>query len=203
MARWLPWLLLLCSHAVSACGARTDTAETIEGADETDSGTRITDAGVARPDTFVPPPPPPPVMCRGRDDVGGFFGAVPLGDIAFPFVVAGIEEPGTHSCPRLFIRAGEDPTFSGSYLEIQVPYATDGSDLDPGPREGFMDVYIGGEVWSEPLFVDVLRADGLFDPDVPREERRAIAVVSHHDATTDLEGIVMEAEYCYDFAICI
>ena len=193
MRPWLPLALVL----VSACGARTDTAVAIDAGAETDAVAPLRDAGAARPDAFVPPPP----TCLGRDDVGGFYGAVPVGVVEFPFVVAGIEEPGSHACPRVFIRAGQDPSFSGDRLEIQVPYASD--DIGPGLRDGYMDVYIGGEVWSEPVRVDVLRADGLFDPTVPVAERRVSASVSHHDATTDLEGSVEDAEYCYDFAICI
>lgn len=138
------------------------------------------------------------MTCRGRDDAGGFYGEVPLGEIAFPYVVAGIEEPG--SCPRFFIRAGEDRTFEGSRLEIEVPYS---DAIGPGLREGFMDVYMGGEVWSGPIVIHVSRADGLFDRSVPLEERRGRATVSWHVATTDLEGTVDDAEYCYDFALCI
>lgn len=158
------------------------------------------DSGPAAADAWVPPPPRP-ATCMGRDDVGGVFGTVPLGEVAFRYVAAGIEQPGTHACPRFFLRAGEDATFSGDRLEIQVPYPSD--DIGPGLREGILDVFMGGEHWTEPMLIEVTRADGLFDTALPRDAWRGSATFSLHDATTDLEARIVEAEYCTDFAICI
>lgn len=137
---------------------------------------------------------------------GAFNGAVPEFEIDFPFVVAGIEGFGGHSCPRLFIRAGDSPTFDGAFLEIEVQYFGE-ERFEPGPREALLTVYPEGRrtslPWSEMIIVDVLRADGLAPTMLEPEAWRAVAFIEHHDATTDLIGRVDEAGYCRDFAICI
>lgn len=180
------------------CG-RSGVGEPADGS--VDGGAALVDAS---PDAGPPMPTdggPRPPRCVGRDDVGAFLGSTPIGEIAFPFVVAGIEGDGTHSCPRLFVRAGDEATFSGSRLEIEVPMPP--GEREPGPRMGTMTVLIAGREWIEPVRVDVQRADGLFDTSRPRDEWRARVVVSHHDATTDLEGHAADAEYCNDFPLCL
>jgi hypothetical protein len=62
---------------------------------------------------------------------------------------------------------------------------------------------VGAPDFREEITVDVIRADGLFDTTLPPPEWRARARVSHHDATTDLEGTVDDAAYCCNFAFCI
>ena len=160
---------------------------------------------VGRSDS-APPPPPPPPSCIAELGHGELRGNVPGFDIDFPFVVAGVETFGSHSCPRLFIRAGDSPTFDGAFLEIEVSYfAEDG--FEPGPREASLTVFPEGrrtpEPWFEQILVDVLRADGLDGSPTPPETWRAFAIVDYHDATTDLVGTVEDAPYCTDFAICI
>lgn len=196
-----PWHPLALVALTLGCGARTGSEDDTADAATTDSSVSVrTDSAPPTRDAWTPPPPPPPT-CTGRDDVGGVFGAVPIGEVAFTYIVAGIERPGSHACPRFFLRAGEDATFSGDRLEIQVPYPSD--DIGPGLREGTLDVLIGGEVWSEPIQVEVTRADGLFDATLPMDAWRGSATFSLHDATTDLEGRVEDAEYCNDFPLCI
>ncbi len=74
----------------------------------------------------------------------------------------------------------------------------------PGVYPGQLTVFPpDGAIWTEEVRVDVVRVDGLFDTMVPMDEWRATARLSHHDATTDLDGTVAAAPYCYDFAICI
>ncbi|RZO61774.1 MAG: hypothetical protein EVA89_10695 [Sandaracinaceae bacterium] len=123
-------------------------------------------------------------------------------DIDYRFMVAGIEAPGAHSCPRVFLRAGVDPDFAGSHLDIEVPYARE-EPIAPGLREGTLAVHEGGEVWMEAIQVDVRRADGLFDRSLPVDEWRVSLTVSHHDATTDLEIDADDVPYCNIFPICI
>lgn len=160
-------------------------------------------ADTARPDSSVPPPPP---TCIALPESGHIDGNIPGFDIDFPFVVAGVETFGSHSCPRLFIRAGDSPTFDGAYLEIEVHYSRD-EGFVPGPREAFLSVYPEGrrttEPWFEEIVVEVVRVDGLEVTPLPREEWRAVVFLDHHDATTDLVGELVEAPYCNDFAICI
>jgi hypothetical protein len=190
--------LFVGAGALAACGARSGPFG--------ESDAEPADADV--PDTVMTPDTAPPVdafrppVCVGRDDVGGFVGAVPGIAIDFPFVVGGVEPDGTHSCPRFFIRAGDAADFSGATLEIEVPL--DDASRTPGEYPGTMTVLgITGEIWTEEIFVEVLRADGLFDLSLPVDEWRGSARVSHHDATTDLEGDLADAPYCTNFAICI
>jgi hypothetical protein len=186
------------------CGARTGADNERASADSgIDSGR--SDAGGTVIDAGAPPDAGPgPVTCVGHDDVGGFIGSVPIGAIDFPFVAAGVESPTTHSCPRLFIRAGADAAFVGDFLEIEVPYGTAES-IGPGLRPGFMNVFIDGEVWSEEVMVDVTRADGLFADStmLPVHLWRASAELHHHDATTDLDSVIVDASYCTDFPLCL
>jgi hypothetical protein len=195
------WLLIV---GIAGCGARSGLT------DDAGAPAAGEDVGTARDggaplDSRAPPPPPPPPPsgCIATDDAGAFRGWVPVFDIDFPYVVAGVESDGGHSCPRVFIRAGDAHDFSGAKLEIEVPFGDD--ERVPGTYPGTMTVYVpDAELpWMEEVFVDVRRADGLFDTTVPFEEWRVSATVSHHDATTDLEGIVEDARLCRDFPFCI
>jgi len=183
----------------TGCGARSDTHEPNADAAAGDAG-MARDAGPLR-DTSPPPRDAAPAVCTGRDDVGGVSGFIPSGTFDFPYVVAGVEPPGSHSCPRLFIRAGADATFRGDRVEIEVDY--EAGDVLPVRRFGRMVVMIGDEIWEEGVPVDITRADGLFDRSLPMDAWRASFTVSHHDATTDLELSGTDVPYCNDFAICI
>jgi hypothetical protein len=66
-----------------------------------------------------------------------------------------------------------------------------------------MVVFLGSEVWEEAIEVDVRRADGLLDLSVPMAEWRGSAEIHHHDATTDLDAVIVDAEYCRDFPLCL
>ncbi len=191
------WLCLL----LLGCGARVGLP-----VEERDAA--MPDAPIDVPVAVDAPAPdtPPPVTCRAERGFGGFSGFVPVFDIEFPYVVGGVEGFGAHSCPRLFIRAGDTPTFDGAFLEIEVPYfGEDG--FAPGMREASLTVYPEGrftaEPWFEMIFVDVIRADGLEPTMTPPEEWSATVLVDYHDATTDLVGGLDMAPYCNDFAICI
>jgi hypothetical protein len=138
----------------------------------------------------------------GRDDVGSFEGFTPVGTFRFPYVAAGIEPSGGHSCPRLFLRAGSDATFSGDHLELEVSY-TRGEPIGTGRRPGRVQVFIGDGVWAEEVEVDVQRADGLIDSPVPMNLWRASAEIHYHDATIDVEAVITDARYCNDFPLCL
>lgn len=141
--------------------------------------------------------------CVGRDDVGSVEGLTPLGRFRFPYVAAGIEQSGGHSCPRLFLRAGNDPTFSGDHIEIEASY-TRGEPIVPGLRPGRARIFMGDDVWTEESFeVDVQRADGLIDLSPPMDSWRARAEIRHHRALVDIVAVIHEATYCYDFPLCL
>ncbi len=142
--------------------------------------------------------------CVGRDDVGSFEGLVPLGRFRFPYVSAGIEPATGHSCPRLFLRAGVDPTFSGDHLEVEAFY-TRGEPVMAGIRPGAIRVYIGDQVWSsdEGIEVDVQRADGLLDTSVPMDLWRASAEIHVRRAVVDIDAMIVDAEYCRNFPLCL
>lgn len=191
------------------CGARAGLP--VEEREDASTDASVSDASLldaSLPDTRAPDTarPPPPPRCMALPESGQVRGNIPGFDIDFPFVVAGIESFGSHSCPRLFIRAGDSPTFDGAYLEIEVHYSRD-EGFVRGRREGFLSVYPEGrstaEPWFEEIVVEVLRVDGLEDTPLPPEDWRAVAFVDYHDATTDLVGEIIEAPYCNDFAICI
>lgn len=185
----------------AGCGARSgpigpvDAASTDGASADAGSG----DAGLR--DAGRPRDAAPPARCMGDDDVGAISGFVPSGTFDFPFVVAGVEPSGSHSCPRLFIRAGVDAAFTGDRLEIEVDY--EDGDVLPLSRVGRMVVFMGDEVWEEGVPVEITRADGLFDTSLPVESWRASFTISHHDATSDIEGRGDDVPYCTDFAICI
>jgi hypothetical protein len=111
------------------CGARSGLPDP-DGAAERDAATDS--AADVRVDTAIDVFRPPST-CTAAEGAGVFAGQIVGTPINFPFVVAGVEPAGTHSCPRLFIRAGDDPTFSGSTLEIEVPI----SERPPRPGSGW------------------------------------------------------------------
>jgi hypothetical protein len=193
--------------AAVGCGASTGPAEDRADASARDSAAPdsaapdSTTLDSAAPDSAPARDASLPPRCLGTDEAGGITGFVPGFDFVFPFAVAGIDPPGAHSCPRLFIRAGDAADFSGDTLEIEVPMP-DGA--TPGTFVGTLSVQpVGGELWVEEIQLEVLRADGHFDHSVPFEDRRASVRISYHDATTDLEGAIDDVHYCNDFAICI
>lgn len=208
LASRIVWVLVCTVGA--GCGARTDALDRGGRAGDGGAGvdaSRPSDAATADAppalDAAPPDVPPPPLECVAREGAGRIVGSTPLGSFAFPYVVAGVEQPTTHSCPRLFLRAGSDPAFAGDYLEIEVPYSSF-EPRGPGTRMGFLNLNLRGEVWSEPIMIDVHRADGLFEGSPPRmDEWRASASIAHHDATSDIDGEVVDAEYCWNFALCL
>jgi hypothetical protein len=192
-------LVMMALLASLGCGASTGPAKDRPDASPVDAiapadSTTPLDSALVR-DSARPP------RCLGTDEAGSIEGFVPGLDFVFPFAVAGIDPPGAHSCPRLFIRAGDAADFSGDYLEIEVPMPDDAA---PGTFTGTLTVQpLGGETWIEEIQLEVLRADGHFDRSVPFEDWRASVRVSYHDATTDLEGSIDDVHYCNDFPICI
>lgn len=153
---------------------------------------------------------PPPWTCTGEpvmNATGSLSGAAFGDTFTFPFITVGIEPAGGLSCPRVFIRAGDfenfsGPDFPGPYFEIEVPYSSDA--LSPGPATGTITWFFGdGEASSEEIIVNVTRADGLFENELPESERRIEFSISHHDATTDFDGEAIVATYCSNFFICI
>ncbi|MGE0791099.1 MAG: hypothetical protein AB7S26_35835 [Sandaracinaceae bacterium] len=186
----------------SACGSRTSTVD-----DTPDAGPAVrrdaggaTDAGTITP----PPPPPPPMRCLARSEPGdGLFGGVPGTGFMMGYAKTGVESRGSHACPRLFIHFGYDETLTGDHVEIEVPYENTGPPPLPGPRMANMNVFYGDQVWTETILVDVLRADGLLDSSLPEDQWRATVRISHHDATTDIDGGFVDLAYCNDFPLCI
>ncbi len=159
------------------------------------------DARTADADARLDAPQLPP-ECLAPANRGSVNGSVPIGAFSFTYLVAGVEPDGSHSCPRVFLRAGLDPRFERDHLDLEVPYPRD-APREPGRMEGNLTVYLGGETWTEKVFVIVGRADGLFTLDVPYEEQRVSLSFSHHDATSDIEATASEVPYCNIFSFCI
>lgn len=144
-----------------------------------------------------------PVMNEAGALSGTAFGR----DLSLSFITGGIEPVGGHSCPRVFIRAGVDDDLSGfeftrPYVELAVPYRRDA--IGPGLTDGTLTWFFAdGDVQSEEVMVNVTRADGLFENELPASERRIEFSLSHHDATTDFDAEAIVATYCNNFAMCI